>query len=329
MLISSGEYTTQQFFVVFIAVVLGGENAASFFMYTSSITKAGRAANYIFWLRNRTPAIPFDEGDSDCKGANTDKDDGSPVSVACEALEFAYPSRPHTKVIKSLDVAVQAGKSIAFCGPSGCGKSTMISLLARFYDPTTGVIKVNDQPITDLGPRKHRGRLALVQQEPVLYSGSIRDNVAMGDAEGGEPTETEIEHALQSANILDFVRSLPEGLNTPLGNRGTQLSGGQRQRVAISRALIRNPKLLLLDEATSALDTESEKIVQQALMDAAADGSRTTIAVAHRLSTIKDADMIFVFQAGRIMESGTHASLIEQQGIYYEMCKGQALDAAA
>jgi ATP-binding cassette subfamily B (MDR/TAP) protein 1 len=205
----------------------------------------------------------------------------------------------------------------------------MISLLARFYDPSSGAILVNNQPITTIGRRSHRRRIALVQQEPVLYSGSIRENVSMGCIESAEPIETQVENALRSANILEFVKSLPEGLNTPLGNRGTQLSGGQRQRVAIARALIRDPKILLLDEATSALDTESEKIVQAALMDAAKDGGRTTIAVAHRLSTIKDADTICVFQAGRIIEVGDHASLIAERGTYYEMCKGQALDKAA
>jgi ATP-binding cassette subfamily B (MDR/TAP) protein 1 len=150
----------------------------------------------------------------------------------------------------------------------------------------------------------------------------------MGVIESAEPTESQIEDALRSANILDFVKSLPEGLNTPLGNRGTQLSGGQRQRVAIARALIRNPRILLLDEATSALDTESEGIVQAALMEAAKDGGRTTVAVAHRLSTIKDADTICVFQAGKIIEVGDHASLLAERGTYFEMCKGQALDKA-
>lgn len=328
-LISTGEYTTGQFFVVFIAVILGGENAAQFFMYTSSLTKAGRAANYIFWLRNRVPAIPVDDEKDDPSAEPREKDDGEPVSVACEALDFAYPSRPHAKVIQSLDIAVPASEFIALVGASGCGKSTVVSLLARFYDPTAGVIKMNGRAITDIGPRQHRRRLALVQQEPVLYSGSVRDNVAMGDADADGPSEAHIEQALRSANILDFARSLPEGLDTPLGTRGTQLSGGQRQRVAIARALIRNPKLLLLDEATSALDTESEKMVQQALMEAAANGNRTTIAVAHRLSTVKDADAIYVFQAGRIVEAGTHASLLARRGIYFEMCEGQALDTAA
>ncbi|KAI7177090.1 hypothetical protein KC324_g9709, partial [Hortaea werneckii] len=187
----------------------------------------------------------------------------------------------------------------------------------------------NDQNIKDVSPRRHRRRLALVQQEPVLYSGSIRENISMGLIESHEPSEAQMEKALRSANIFDFVQSLPEGLHTSLGNRGTQLSGGQRQRIAIARALIRDPRVLLLDEATSALDTESEKVVQAALMDAAKDGHRSTIAVAHRLSTIKDADVIYVFQAGRIVESGTHAALTARRGVYYEMCQGQALDKAA
>lgn len=323
-LCSTGEYSTEIFFVVFIAIILGGESVASFFQYSTSISKATPAANYIFYLRTQTP----DWKEEDEAGSQSEESTGKPASVVIESLEFAYPSRPRAQVIKGIDVRVPAGKFVAFVGPSGCGKSTMISLLTRFYDPTSGEIVVNGQPITEIDPRQHRRRLALVQQEPVLYSGSIQENVSMGIIESVEPTQAQVEDALRSANILDFVKSLPEGLNTELGNRGTQLSGGQRQRVAIARALIRNPRILLLDEATSALDTESEKIVQAALMEAAKDGGRTTIAVAHRLSTIKDADTICVFQAGRIVEIGDHATLLARCGTYYEMCKGQALDKA-
>lgn len=325
-LVSSGEYTTEQFFVVFIAVILGGENAAQFFMYTTSITKATKAANYIFWLRYRVSAIPSDEHEPlPDESASGD----SPASVDCNDIQFAYPSRPHTDVIKGIDAAIPAGKFVAFVGPSGCGKSTMISLLSRFYDPTSGSIAVNGQPITEIGPRLHRRRIALVQQEPVLYSGSIYENVSMGLADSAEITDEQVEEALRRANITDFVQSLPEGVHTSLGNRGTQLSGGQRQRIAIARALIRNPKILLLDEATSALDTESEKVVQAALTEAVKSGERSTIAVAHRLSTIKDADVIYVFQAGRIVESGSHNTLTARRGMYFEMCQGQALDKTA
>ncbi|KAH1862680.1 hypothetical protein KXW42_006259 [Aspergillus fumigatus] len=324
-LISTGEYTNEQFFVVFTAVVVGGENAAAIFQYTTSITKATGSTNYIFWLRQRVPAI--DNCFSDEPPSDGSQDPG-PVTVDCHALDFAYPSRPRSNVISGIDVSIPPGKFVAFVGPSGCGKSTMINLLARFYDPTSGYIAVNDRPIHDLSPQDHRRRLALVQQEPVLYQGSIRENVAMGLVELRDATEAQIEQACKDANIFDFVISLPDGLNSEVGPRGTKLSGGQRQRVAIARALIRDPKILLLDEATSALDTESERIVQAALSEAANDGKRSTIAVAHRLSTIKDADCIFVFRAGRIVEAGSHAELLETRGSYYEMCRGQALDKA-
>ena len=294
--------------------------------------RAGRAANYIFWLRNRVPTISNEDDQTQqdpSPPTQTTPDDTKPTSIDCKAVSFAYPSRPTHPALKSLTVTIPQGSHIAFVGPSGCGKSTTIALLARFYDPTTGTITFNSQPITATPPRQHRRRLALVQQEPVLYSGSISDNVAMGCIESSTPSETQIADALRQANILDFVRSLPEGLNTPLGSRGTQLSGGQRQRIAIARALVRDPKLLLLDEATSALDTESEKVVQSALADVARGGERTTVAVAHRLSTIKDADTIFVFQAGRVVEAGTHRELVGRRGVYFEMCEGQALDREA
>jgi ATP-binding cassette subfamily B (MDR/TAP) protein 1 len=329
-LVSTDEYTTEQFFVVFIAIILGGESVASFFQYSTSISKAIPAANYIFYLRTQTPKSDDGDADADADSAfGTEKIHDQSVSLEIDSLEFAYPSRPRAQVIKNINVKVPAGRFVAFVGPSGCGKSTIISLLARFYEPSSGAILINNQSITSIPHRSHRRRIALVQQEPVLYSGSIRENVSMGCIESSEPSETQVENALKSANILEFVRSLPEGLNTPLGNRGTQLSGGQRQRVAIARALIRDPKILLLDEATSALDTESEKVVQAALMDAAKGGGRTTVAVAHRLSTIRDADTICVFQAGKVIEVGDHASLIAERGTYYEMCKGQALDKAA
>lgn len=212
----------------------------------------------------------------------------------------------------------------------------MIALLERFYDPTTGSIEIDSANLTSLNPRLYRRIIALVQQEPALLQGCIRENIAFGVDEHGDATTSSgtagpvsdemIEGALRAANAWDFVSSLPEGLSTPAGSGGTQLSGGQRQRIAIARALIRNPKVLLLDEATSALDTESEKTVQGALSKAAKEGDRMTIAVAHRLSTIKDADVICVFHAGMIKEIGTHQELISRGGIYQKMCEAQALD---
>ncbi|KAF3479555.1 multidrug resistance protein 1 [Arthroderma uncinatum] len=314
------------FFVVFTAVVVGGENAASLFQYTTGITKATSSTNYIFWLRRRVP--PIDNNFSDEPSSDDFSNDNGAVAIDCRALAFAYPSRAHSNVISGINVKIPPGKFVAFVGPSGCGKSTMINLLCRFYDPTSGFITVNNQAIHEIKPQDHRRCIALVQQEPILYQGSIRENIAMGLLESKEATDSQVEQACKDANIYDFILSLPEGLGSEVGTRGSKLSGGQRQRIAIARALIRDPKVLLLDEATSALDTESEKMVQDVMNEATKGGKRSTIAVAHRLSTVKDADCIFVFQGGRITESGTHVELLEKKGDYYEMCKGQALDKA-
>lgn len=283
------------------------------------MTKAQTAANYIFWLRRQKPAVQEDSS----KPPHDETDDSKgPAHIECQDLAFAYESRPNTKVLDDINVDVRPGQFVAFVGASGCGKSTMIALLERFYDPITGRVTCDGRALTDLCPRKYRSHVSLVQQEPILYQGSIRDNIAMGlDL---DVSDQQVEDAARQSNIHEFVASLPEGFGTLCGSRGTQLSGGQRQRIAIARALIRQPRLLLLDEATSALDTESEKIVQTALEKA--KSGRTTIAVAHRLSTIKDADVILVFARGKVVEKGSHAELLGRRGVYYEMCLGQSLD---
>jgi ATP-binding cassette, subfamily B (MDR/TAP), member 1 len=210
----------------------------------------------------------------------------------------------------------------------------MVSLLERFYDPTSGAINIDGSAaLTDISPRLYRNRVALVQQEPALFPESIRENIAagldIGPDEQALVKDDALEAACRAANAWDFVSSLPEGLNTLCGQGGSQLSGGQRQRIAIARALIRNPSIILLDEATSALDTESERVVQKALMSVAASGDRITIAVAHRLSTIRDADKICVFYQGRIVEAGTHDELVSQNGIYKQMCDAQSFNRVA
>ncbi|PZC95879.1 MdlB, ABC-type multidrug transport system, ATPase and permease component [Pyrenophora tritici-repentis] len=319
-LVSTGEYTTRQFFTVFIGVIFSGEAAAAFFSYTTSMTKAATAANYVFWLRRLKPAV---QEDPTKPPFDNEKGQGS-VHMEIQDVVFAYESRPHAKVLQGINIDVRPGQFIALVGASGCGKSTMIQLLERFYNPVKGQIQCDGRSLVDLCPRKYRCDVSLVQQEPVLYQGSVRDNIAMGIET--EVTDAQIEAAAKQSNISDFVASLPDGFATMCGNRGTQLSGGQRQRIAIARALIREPRLLLLDEATSALDTESERVVQAALEEA--QSGRTTIAVAHRLSTIKDADLIVVFARGKIAESGTHQELLARKGVYYEMCLGQSLDRA-
>lgn len=323
-LVSSGEYSNQQFYTIFIAVIFSGEASAMLFQYTTSISNAKTAVNYLMHLR-RNLLIPGSERtchpDSTAIASDDTSREGQVINF--EGVHFAYPNRPHLKILKGIDLDIGSGMKVAFVGASGCGKSTMISLLERFYDPTTGTIREDGHDIKDKDRRLYRKDIALVQQEPVLYQGSIYENIALG-VEAETLPEDVIVDACRQAHIWDFVSSLPEGLNTKCGSQGLSLSGGQRQRIAIARALVRQPRLLLLDEATSALDTESEKIVKAAL-DNAATG-RTTIAVAHRLSTIRDSDLIVVFDSGKVVEQGTHQSLVEKKGVYYEMVLGQSLD---
>lgn len=314
-LIASGEYTTEQFFVVFIAVVFGGQAAGQFFGYSTSITKAQSAANYILWMRTINSKIAE-------TSENQDRGPSGEGAMAMENIEFRYIQRHASRVLRGISLSIKPGQYCAFVGPSGCGKSTLISLIERFYDPTSGRITLSDEDIATMSPRNYRSFMSLVQQEPPLYQGSVRENISLGLSY--DPSDDEVNDALRQSNGLEFVSSLPEGLNTNCGSKGTQFSGGQRQRIAVARALIRKPRLLLLDEATSALDTQSERIVQQALDEAAS--TRTTIAVAHRLSTIKHADVIFVVANGKIAEMGTHKQLQELRGRYYAMCLAQSLD---
>ncbi|KAK0119465.1 hypothetical protein ONS95_010913 [Cadophora gregata] len=314
-LLLKGEYTITEFYVIFIGVLFAGQAAAQFFSYTTSITQASGAANYILWLRARKPVMQETPDNID-KGPG-----GDGGEIALSSMGFQYPGRT-TRVLKDINMTIKHGEFAAFVGPSGCGKSTMVNLLERFYDPTTGEISFAGKPIQTYSPRLYRQNISLVQQEPTLYSGSVFENVSLGLEEAA--TEAQIVEACRQANALEFIESLPEGFQTACGNRGLQFSGGQKQRIAIARALIRKPRLLLLDEATSALDTQSERIVQDAL-DQAKEG-RTTIAVAHRLSTIKHADIIFVFGDGRVVESGTHSELLAMKGRYYDMCLAQSLD---
>ena len=271
-LIANGEYDVTQFFVIFIAIVFGGQGVAQFFSYSTSISKAGGSANYILWLRTVKPNIR-ETNETNGRGPS---DDGI---IAMEDVQFRYKQRNASRVLRGISIKIQPGTFAAFVGPSGCGKSTVVSLLLRFYDPSSGRITLDNQDISLMSPPLYRRYMSLVQQEPPLYLGSVRENIAIGLDH--EPSEEEVQTACRQANALEFVSSLPEGLNTPCGSKGLQFSGGQRQRIAIARALIRQPRLLLLDEATSALDTQSERVVQQALDEAAT--TRTTIAVAHRL----------------------------------------------
>ncbi|KAL6352897.1 hypothetical protein LRP88_13372 [Fusarium phalaenopsidis] len=329
-LLSFDKITIYEFFVAFLGVFFAGQSAAQLFQYSTSITKGINAANYVFWLKGLQPTIQETD-----ENRNNGPSSGG-TSVDLDEVRFSYPLRPSISVLRGINLSIKKGQFVAFVGASGCGKSTMIALLERFYDPSTGSINIDKSPLVSLSPRLYRQLVGLVQQEPALFQGSIRENIALGiddpavdtspSAAASHVSDERIESALRAANAWEFVCSLPEGLSTSAGSGGTQLSGGQRQRIAIARALIRNPKILLLDEATSALDTKSEKVVQAALAEAAKDGDRITIAVAHRLSTVKDADAICVFHKGKIEEMGTHEELIAAGGLYRKMCEAQALD---
>ncbi|GMG16196.1 unnamed protein product [Aspergillus oryzae] len=285
------------------------QSAGTAFSYAPDIAKARHAAASLKALFDRTPEI------------DSWSHDGEMVQcieghVEFRDVHFRYPTRPNQLVLRGLNLHVKPGQYVAFVGASGCGKSTAIALLERFYDPVSGAVYVDGKEISSYNINKYRSHLALVSQEPTLYQGTIRENILLGTDREDVP-EDEMVLCCKNANIYDFIISLPNGFDTLVGSKGSMLSGGQKQRLAIARALLRNPRILLLDEATSALDSESEKLVQAAL-DTAAKG-RTTIAVAHRLSTVQKADMIYVFNQGRIIECGTHSELMQKQSAYFEL----------
>lgn len=249
----------------------------------------------------------------DAKPERADGDDQAVLrgAVEFEQVSFRYPSRPEARVLDDLSFAVQPGQRVALVGPSGAGKSTVLSLILGFGEPAAGRILFDGREAGEISLRAIRSQMAIVPQEVLLFGGTIRENVGYGKTGA---TEDEIHEACRLANATEFIERLPEGLETVVGPRGVKLSGGQRQRIAIARAILANPRILLLDEATSALDSESERLVNEAL-ERLMQG-RTSIVIAHRLSTVRHADRILVFNQGRIVESGTHDEMVAQPGMY-------------
>ena len=318
----NGETTLAHILTIIFAVMIGAFSFGNVGPNIQHFAAGVAAAAKIYATIDRTsPLDPMVESGEKLKDV-----DGV---IELRNIKHIYPSRPEVVVMENVNLIIPAGKTTALVGASGSGKSTIVGLVERFYDPVGGSVLLDGHHLPDLNLRWLRQQVALVQQEPVLFSQSIKQNIANGlvgskfENESEDEKTDRIIRAAKMANAHDFISSLPDGYETHVGERGFLLSGGQKQRVAIARAVVSDPKILLLDEATSALDTKSEGVVQHAL-EVAAKG-RTTIVIAHRLSTIRDADNIVVMQKGRIVEEGTHDELLERRQAYYNLVSAQRI----
>ncbi|POM66019.1 ATP-binding cassette (ABC) Superfamily [Phytophthora palmivora] len=276
-----------------MAIIMSSQTVGASVAYIADSDSAFEAGSVILSLRDRRLSI------------DSFQEDGLRPPTVVGKIEFKdvlfrYPTRPEVTVLKNYNLIIEAGETVAFCGPSGGGKSTCIALLERFYDPICGQVLLDDVDLRLLNVRWLRDQIGLVSQEPTLFIGTIAENIAYGLDE--MPSMEDIEAVAKMANAYDFITQFPNGFETQVGMKGEQLSGGQKQRIAIARAMLKNPSILLLDEATSALDLESEKIVQQALDKVVSMHRRTTIIIAHRLSTVRKADKICVVRDGKIAE---------------------------
>jgi ABC-type multidrug transport system fused ATPase/permease subunit len=238
--------------------------------------------------------------------------------ITFEAVSFEYETRQDVNVLKDVSFSIQSGQTLAIVGPSGAGKSTITSLLFRFYEPSSGAILLDGKALSNYELTALRRQMAIVPQDVQLFAGTIRENIAYGRPDA---SFEEIKKAAEQANAMEFIQQFPDGFDSLVGDRGIQLSGGQKQRIAIARAILKNPTILVLDEATSSLDSESEKLVQEALVNLMKN--RTSIVIAHRLSTIRNADKIVVLNKGSIVESGTHQELLELNGLYARLSNTQ------
>ncbi|MBM7118975.1 ABC transporter ATP-binding protein [Archangium primigenium] len=299
-----GNLTSFLIYSLMVAVALG-----SLADLWADFMRASGAAERVFELTDRVPAIPASGGErlASVRG-----------HVEFQDVRFAYPTRRDVPVLKGVHLDVAPGEVVAIVGPSGAGKSTIAALLARMYDPQEGRVRLDGRELTGLDPEWLRQQVGTVAQEPMLFASSIADNIRYGRPAA---SDAEVEAAARAANAHDFVSRFPEGYRTLVGERGVQLSGGQKQRIAIARAVLKDPRLLVLDEATSALDAESEHLVQEAL-ERLMQG-RTTLIIAHRLSTVVGADRVVVMEGGQVVQSGDHATLMGQEGLYRRLVERQ------
>ncbi|PGH05897.1 hypothetical protein GX51_02678 [Blastomyces parvus] len=324
--IIAGDYSQKQFFIVLMALLVSAQLWGQMFALAPDVTRAFTALARIMNLLDlgstkklSGPIQPLERGLKDLE-ASADSKEKRPepghggIGVSLNSVKFSYPARQDVPVLHGLNLHIKPGQFAALVGPSGAGKSTIISLIERLYQPTSGSVHIDGQDISSREGVSFRDNIALVPQDSVLFEGTIRFNIALGARPGHEPTDAEIEEACRLANIHDTIVSLPEGYDTNCGPGGNQLSGGQKQRLAIARALVRKPQLLLLDESTSALDAESERLLQAGLEKATK--GMTVIAIAHRLYTIRKADVIFLIEDGRCTDQGTHPELAERSESY-------------
>ncbi|XP_030882362.1 ATP-binding cassette sub-family B member 5 isoform X2 [Leptonychotes weddellii] len=314
-LIQAGRVTPEGMFVVFTAIAYGAMAIGETLVLAPEYSRAKSGAAHLFALLEKKPTI-------DSYSQEGKKPDTCEGNIEFREVSFFYPCRQDVLILCGLSLSIEKGKTVAFVGSSGCGKSTSIQLLQRFYDPVQGQVLFDGVDAKELNVQWLRSQIAVVSQEPVLFNCSIADNIAYGDNSRVVPLD-EIKEVANAANIHSFIEGLPEKYNTQVGLKGTLLSGGQKQRLAIARALLRKPKILLLDEATSALDNESEKVVQYALNKARK--GRTCLVVAHRLSTIQNADLIVVLHNGKIKEQGTHQELLRNRDMYFKLVNAQSV----
>ncbi|XP_073848261.1 multi drug resistance 49 isoform X1 [Musca autumnalis] len=310
-LVADGVLPYENIIKVSEALIFGSWMLGQALAYAPNVNDAIMSAGRLLKLYERVPKMqlatskPFNTADK-CEG-----------DISYEQVYFEYPTRKGVPILDNFNLQIPKGSTVALVGPSGSGKSTCIQLLLRYYDPIRGSVNLSNTSTTEFPLDTLRSKMGLVSQEPVLFDRSIAENIAYGDNFREDIPMAEIIEAAKKANIHNFITSLPQGYDTSLGSKGTQLSGGQKQRIAIARAMVRNPTILVLDEATSALDMESEKVVQEAL-DVARSG-RTCVTIAHRLTTVRDADLICVLKKGVIVEQGTHEELMSKRGLYYDL----------
>ncbi|XP_023045476.1 bile salt export pump [Piliocolobus tephrosceles] len=307
LVLDEGEYTPGTLVQIFLSVIVGALNLGNASPCLEAFATGRAAATSIFETIDRKPII-------DCMSEDGYKLDRVKGEIEFHNVTFHYPSRPEVKILNNLNMVIKPGEMTALVGPSGAGKSTALQLIQRFYDPCEGMVTVDGHDIRSLNIQWLRDQIGIVEQEPVLFSTTIAENIRYGREDA---TMEDIVQAAKEANAYNFIMDLPQQFDTLVGEGGGQMSGGQKQRVAIARALIRNPKILLLDMATSALDNESEAMVQEALSKI--QHGHTIISVAHRLSTVKAADTIIGFEHGAAVERGTHEELLERKGVYFTL----------